>query len=126
MRHGIRGRLRSAAVRRSAVRAFAVEDTTVQLAWGRLPASARTVAAWGADALLVKGDLVQWGRPGEWAAAASVLAEVDLPVWLVHGNHEVKRGAGDGRRWLDPVGMAVDGRLTSRDLPGVRLVTVDT
>lgn len=83
--------------------------------------------AWGADELLVKGDLVEQSDRDSWALAGAVLGGSGLPVSIVPGNHEWSRG-GDG----DPAaGLAAHGHrlVTSvehHDRPGIGLVLVDS
>jgi 3',5'-cyclic-AMP phosphodiesterase len=83
--------------------------------------------AWGADELVVKGDLVEQSDVASWRAAAEVLDQAPGPVTLVPGNHE-RSGRGDVR----PVaGLAAHGyelvsRVDHRDRPGLRIVAVDT
>jgi predicted phosphodiesterase len=80
---------------------------------------------WGADALLVKGDLTQRGRTHEWKAAGALLEKTGLPVVMIEGNHETKLGAVDGRRLMASCGieLAVH-RPSVLDLPGVRVIGV--
>jgi Icc protein len=40
------------------------------------------------DALLITGDLVDFGRPAEYRHLAELLAPVDMPVYLLAGNHD--------------------------------------
>lgn len=83
--------------------------------------------AWGADELVVKGDLVDHSQPDWWATAAGVLAEAALPVSLVAGNHEFsKRGDGDPVAGLAAHGHALTTPVGHLDRPGVLVVLVDT
>jgi hypothetical protein len=82
--------------------------------------------AWGASALVVKGDLTQHGRPNEWAAVAGLLAAPGLPVLTIEGNHETKKASVDGRAIMRDHGLGLSVRPTALDLPGVRIVGVPT
>jgi predicted phosphodiesterase len=90
-------------------------------------AALREARSWGADELVVKGDLVEHSQREWWAQAASVLDELDVPVSVVPGNHEWS-GRGD----CDPVdGLARHGRrlvtgVDHVDRPGVRVVLLDS
>ncbi len=85
------------------------------------------VVAWGADRVVLKGDLVDRSAPEAWAAAAEVLGGIDVPVDLVPGNHEFStRGDGDPGRAVAALGHELVRGVGVRDLPGVRLVLVDT
>jgi 3',5'-cyclic AMP phosphodiesterase CpdA len=82
---------------------------------------------WGAQALVVKGDTTQRGRPNEWELASSLLAGTGLPVVTIEGNHETKLGSVDGTALMAAHGLRLS---TTRpgllDLPGVRIVAVPT
>lgn len=84
-------------------------------------------AAWGAEHLVVKGDLVERSRPHEWEAADRLLADTPLPTTYVPGNHEVKTS-----RPMDPPsplpasGVEIVDHVAHHDLPGVRLVLVNS
>lgn len=83
--------------------------------------------AWGAEALVVKGDLTQHGHAAEWEAAARVLTEPGLPLLVIEGNHETRRGAVDGTAIMAEHGIALATvHAISRDLPGVRIVGLPT
>jgi len=78
------------------------------------------------DVLLVTGDLVDFGRPEEYATLKALLAPLPMPYYLIPGNHD-ERGAlrdafpehGYLRQWAPFVQYAID------DWP-VRLVALDT
>lgn len=82
---------------------------------------------WGAQELVVKGDITERGSVSDWAKAGDVLGGLPVPVHLVPGNHDVYR-----RRKLDPVagarsaGLAMTEGWDSFDRPGVRLIVVDS
>ncbi len=84
-------------------------------------------AAWGAQRLLVKGDVVDQAHPAPWQVAAELLAAAPMPVDVIPGNHEKKR-----RRTIDPgealdqVGLDVVEDVTTIDVPGLRLVLLDS
>lgn len=83
--------------------------------------------AWGADELVVKGDLVERSDAASWTLADSVLSELDVPVSILPGNHEWS-----GRSHVDPAaGLAIHGgRLVTHvehhDRPGIRIVLLDS
>lgn len=82
---------------------------------------------WGAGMLVVKGDLVEHGHPEQWEAADALLAEAGMPVALVPGNHEVKRSRGmDHPDVLPATGAEVVDHVAHHDLPGVRLILVNS
>jgi Icc-related predicted phosphoesterase len=45
-----------------------------------------------ADILLLAGDLTNWGTPAEMRVAVAELAEVDIPIVAVLGNHDHEAG----------------------------------
>ena len=84
--------------------------------------------AWGAQHLVLKGDLVDRAAHDEYDLLGKVLAEAGLPAEAIPGNHEVKpyrevephvAFAGLGLAWPE-------GGLRTVDLPGLRLVLVDS
>ena len=62
---------------------FGVEDRAA------LDAVARAVAEEKPDALVVTGDLTQRAKHSEYAAAARWLGQIEVPVWLDPGNHDM-------------------------------------
>ena len=82
---------------------------------------------WGAEMLVVKGDLVEHGHSEQWDLADRLLAEAEVPVAFVPGNHEVRR-----QRPMDHPDVLVGGgievvrHVAHHDLPGVRLVLVNS
>ncbi len=83
--------------------------------------------AWGADALVVKGDVTQAGRHHEWETAAGLLASAGMPVLIIEGNHDTKYPAVDARAILAAHGLAMaPTRPSCLDLPGARIVGVPT
>jgi predicted phosphodiesterase len=123
-------------------RVATVSDLHVgQQAVGRLPrladppnlrcleAALEEIVAWGADLLVVKGDLTETGAPAEWVAVIAALAAVPMPVVVTFGNHDVReRDRADPRPRLRSAGIAftADGGAQVVDLPGVRVVVADT
>ncbi len=78
------------------------------------------------DLLLVTGDLVDFGRPEEYAALKALLAPLPMPYFLIPGNHDERvalRAAFPEhaylRQWVPFVQYAID------DWP-VRIVALDT
>lgn len=78
------------------------------------------------DLLVVTGDLVDFGRPEEYAALRSLLAPLPMPYFLIPGNHDDRQGLRDAfpehaylRQWDRFVQYAIE------DWP-VRIVALDT
>jgi len=83
--------------------------------------------AWGADELVVKGDLVEQSDPALWAQAAEVLDGFAGAVHVVPGNHErARRGDADPVGGLAPHGRRVTTPIGHHDVPGIRVVLCDT
>jgi 3',5'-cyclic-AMP phosphodiesterase len=87
-----------------------------------LTAALAEARAWGAQALVVKGDLTWQGRAREWEEVAGLLGAAGIPVAAVAGNHDVGSKAVDGRRILAAHGIEVPDHPFSLDLPGIRIV----
>ncbi len=83
--------------------------------------------AWGAERVVVKGDVTHDGSQTQWDLIGPILAEVTVPVDVVPGNHDrsirrtVEPAAGLSRHGL----TLVEG-VRAIDLPGLRLVLADT
>lgn len=90
-------------------------------------AAVREAQAWGAELLVIKGDITELGMPDEWDLFDELLEDVHIPVLAVPGNHDTaaKRGALDAatelrRRNLFPEPVA------ATDIGGVTLVMADS
>lgn len=83
--------------------------------------------AWGAELLIVKGDVCEESYDEHWDAAAMLLGDLPVPVVLVPGNHDTGR-----LRRVEPHdaarrrGLRMVTGVDHIDLPGVRLVLVDS
>jgi 3',5'-cyclic AMP phosphodiesterase CpdA len=76
---------------------------------------------------VVKGDITNKGLADEWRLAAPLLAHAPLPVLAVPGNHDVKASAEvDARDALAAHGVEVASPVAVRDVPGLRIVALDT
>ena len=87
--------------------------------------------AWGAQRLVVKGDVTESGHAWEWRAFGRIMAEPvarSIPVDVIAGNHDLS-----ARKSIEPaaalvaldLGLALAGGVEVVDLPGLRLVLVD-
>lgn len=85
---------------------------------------------WQPDHLVFKGDIVHAGKPAEWELARSLLEPPTLPptvTWdIVLGNHELKSGEGVAVAEVETWGYDASEPVRVRDLPGIRLVLVET
>ena len=82
--------------------------------------------AWGAVAIIAKGDLTYHGRPQQWTDVGRLLSGAGVPVAAVLGNHDVGVRAVDGRPTLAAHGITVPHEPYSVDLPGLRVVLAHT
>ena len=86
--------------------------------------------AWGAELIVVKGDITWTARPGQWERAAAVLSAAPVPVVAVVGNHDVTPRGQDGRRWLEDAGVTVvvdhENVADAVDVAGMRIVLAHT
>jgi len=89
-------------------------------------AAIRELRAWGAELLVVKGDVTHHATADEFQQAAEVLGGAGLPAVATVGNHDVRGDSPDGRPVLAAAGveLVVEG-IAVRDVPGLRLVVVD-
>ena len=77
------------------------------------------------DVVLLTGDLVDKGDPGEYAHLRSLLEPLAMPVFVIPGNHDVRdplRAAFAGGRYLPADGFI---QYAIEDYP-LRLVALDT
>ena len=60
-------------------------------------AAVREAQAWGAELLVIKGDITELGMPGEWELFDELLADIHIPILAIPGNHDTfaKRGSLD-------------------------------
>ncbi|CAN5669302.1 hypothetical protein BH10ACT1_BH10ACT1_22020 [soil metagenome] len=85
--------------------------------------------AWGAERLVVKGDITNHGQIGEWREYAELVAASPIPVDALPGNHD---RAFRGSAGLLPeeaaaaFGITMARPVLVRDLPGLRLVLLDS
>ena len=92
-----------------------------------LRAALDELTAWGAEQLVVKGDLVHRSMDDNWATAGRELARTHLPVELVPGNHErSKQGEVDPGAAAAALGLDFVERVHHVDRNGVRLLMADT
>jgi 3',5'-cyclic AMP phosphodiesterase CpdA len=82
---------------------------------------------WGAQHLVVKGDLCDESYDWIWDQAAQVLVDLPVPVSIIPGNHDT----GALRRFEPEVGAARRGLHVTRgvehvDVPGLRIVLMDS
>lgn len=90
-------------------------------------AAVRDALAWGAQLLVVKGDLTDTSSPDHWHQVGELLAGLPVPVEVVPGNHDVSAtGTVPAGPELSRHGLHLVHGVQVLDLPGVRLVLVDT
>lgn len=83
--------------------------------------------AWGAEHLVVKGDLVDVSKPDHWERAGRMLADRSFTLHGLLGNHErSRRSTVDATEAAATIGLPLTDGVRSVDLPGVRLVLVDS
>lgn len=79
------------------------------------------------DAVILTGDLTDTSDPREYALGRQILSRLDMPVYMIPGNHD---GTADMRREMAGYpGMedGVDGKLCyTADIGDVRLIALDT
>ncbi len=90
-----------------------------------LRAAIDEAVAWGAELIVAKGDLTTRTVPAEVRDAGRLLSASPVPVEALLGNHDNELGV-NIRAILEKEGLAVPWVPRARDLPGVRLVLVNT
>jgi predicted phosphodiesterase len=86
------------------------------------------LTAWGAQLMLIKGDLTHKGRAHEWDEVGQLLTKATIPVEMIPGNHDHygKRHDPDPYEALAHLGHDMTRHVTSHDVPGLRIVLVDS
>jgi hypothetical protein len=86
------------------------------------------LTTWGAELLLLKGDITNNGRAKDWDVIGDVLREIPMPVEMLPGNHDHygRRGDPDPYLALDVLGHELTRHVKHIDVPGLRLVLVDS
>jgi predicted phosphodiesterase len=104
--------------------------------------------AWGAQSVIVKGDITHGGKARQWDRYAAAVADCHLPLMMIPGNHDTGEYPGDKRKRrvdrligesaTDPeppitmdaarrrVGLEPVGPVQVVDVPGLRILAVDT
>ncbi|MGH9106578.1 MAG: metallophosphoesterase family protein, partial [Acidimicrobiales bacterium] len=90
-----------------------------------LRAAIAEAAAWGAELLVVKGDLTRVATVAEVRDAGRLLATSPVPVAAILGNHDNRLGV-DTRGLLASQGIDIAWAPQAVDVPGLRIVLVDT
>jgi Icc protein len=88
-------------------------------------AAVNEARAWGAELLVLKGDLTQHATPKEWDEVGTFLASAG-PAVVIEGNHDTAWKAVDGAGPLARYGVRLHQRPHAVDMAGVRLVVVPT
>ena len=90
--------------------------------WRCLEAGVEEALQWGAEALVVKGDLTAHGAPAEFHEFGALLKGVGVPVLATLGNHEFHDPETDGRSILEGYGIDIPRQPWAVDRPGIRLI----
>lgn len=100
-----------------------VDLTAKRCARAALDAATR----WGADTMVLKGDVVHRSDPEEWSQLDELLADVSVPVHLMMGNHEAASDrhstSSEAHRRL---GNDPEPALRTLDVPGLKVLLADT
>lgn len=86
--------------------------------------------AWGAERIVVKGDLTNLARPTEWRSYARLVHRLEVPVDALPGNHDHGPSRVGGHvlpaQAARAFGLSIAQPVIVRDTPGLRIVLVDT
>ncbi len=86
-----------------------------------------TALAWGAQAIVLKGDIVHRAEEPEWEALEELVASADVPVYLLRGNHEAYAERPKAtERWFPQLAEGSTAPVQVVDVPSLRLVLADT
>lgn len=76
-----------------------------------------------AEAVIVTGDLTETGAPGDYALARELLAELELPVYVLPGNHDERAAM---RQAFELPGEGAEPIQYAAELGALRLLALDT
>lgn len=82
---------------------------------------------WGAQRLVIKGDIVQSSHPHTWSLVSDLVGALAIPVDMICGNHDRNQLS-----TVDPfteaarAGLRLHRDVTAIDIEGLRLVLVDS
>ncbi len=83
--------------------------------------------AWGAQLIVVKGDLTHDDRNAEYERLGSLLKSIPVPVLVLPGNHDGGDHVhGDGVSVLAGLGVELITTVKVHDLPGLRVVAASS
>ena len=91
-----------------------------------LRAALAEAKAWGAQALIGKGDLTDSGSAAQFDVFGREVAASGLDAHVVLGNHDVGRRAADAVSALAPFGITVATQPMAVPLPGITVVLAQT
>lgn len=109
------------------VREFRESSDTVPYPLRCALAAVREAQAWGAELLVIKGDITELGQPEEWDLFDALLSAISIPVLAVPGNHDTfqKPGSLDATTELQRRGL-FPSPVHVHDLPQGRVVLADS
>ncbi|HEY5155346.1 MAG TPA: metallophosphoesterase [Acidimicrobiales bacterium] len=103
------------------------------------------LTAWGAQALVLKGDITHSGKAYQWDRFAAAINGFELPLVMIPGNHDAdesypepkkRKGAATATTDREPpisveearrrLGLGPVGPVQVLDVPGLRILAVDT
>ena len=108
-------------------------DTEPHFALRCAAAAVREAIEWGAEVLVIKGDLTDTGARTDWELAHRLLDDLPIPVLSTWGNHDVWKTREVNPAEMEPTfalnpnssgGSA--GQVTSHDLGPTRIILADT
>ncbi|MEQ8840901.1 MAG: metallophosphoesterase [Acidimicrobiales bacterium] len=90
-------------------------------------AAVAEATAWGADLLVIKGDITDYGMPEHWELFDELLDTIRIPVVAIPGNHDTfaKPGSLDAHEQLRQRALCPTDVQTV-DIPGIRVIAADT
>ncbi|MEM9467910.1 MAG: metallophosphoesterase [Actinomycetota bacterium] len=90
-------------------------------------AAVKEAEAWGAELLVIKGDITELGKAPEWELFDALLSAISIPVVAVPGNHDTvaKRDSVDATVELQQRGL-FPAPVHHLDLANVRVVLADS
>ena len=92
-----------------------------------LRAALEDLQAWGAEGLVVKGDVSHDSRAHEYELVGRTLRALPLPLWVIPGNHDGgNHRHDDGGALLARHGITLHERTTELKIAGLRVILANT
>jgi 3',5'-cyclic AMP phosphodiesterase CpdA len=89
-----------------------------------LRAALTEAKAWGAQRIIAKGDLTDWGSEEEFEWFAAIVRGAGVEMTAILGNHDIRTENVRGDEILARRGIDISPAARALDVPGLRIITL--